>query len=163
MNSTESLDKKQESQEHIEREDNKLVAVRREKLADIRQKNKVAFPNDFAQVDWMQSLQESFQAFSKEQLEAQGNKAQVAGRMMFNRGAFMVVQDMTGQIQLYINRQTLSAEKLAEIKTWDLGDIIGAKGVVHKSNKGDLYIDLEEVVLLTKSLRPLPEKFKGLY
>jgi len=162
MNSTESLEKKHESREHIEKEENKLVALRREKLAEIRQKNKVAFPNDFAQVDWMQQLQQSFNEFSKEQLEAQGNKAQVAGRIMFNRGAFMVVQDMTGQIQLYVNRQTLSAEKLSEIKTWDLGDIVGAKGVVHKSNKGDLYIDLEEVVLLTKSLRPLPEKFKGL-
>ena len=82
--------------------------------------------------------------------------------MVRNRGAFIVIQDMTGQIQLYVNRKVLPKELLTDIKSWDLGDIVGAKGVLHKSNKGDLYVDMTSCEHLVKSLRPLPDKFKGL-
>jgi lysyl-tRNA synthetase class 2 len=74
----------------------------------------------------------------------------------------MLLQDMTGQIQAYVNRKALSPELLADQKTWDLGDIIGISGPVHKSGKGDLYVDMQEAQLLTKSLRPLPDKHHGL-
>ncbi len=144
------------------KEDNKLIALRREKLHEIRKTNKCAFPNDFRREHFTQDLQDAFHSLSKSELEEKATVVTVAGRIMFNRGSFIVIQDMSGQIQLYVNRQALLPEKLAEIKTWDLGDIIGARGVLHKSNKGDLYVDLQEVQLLTKSLQPLPEKYKGL-
>jgi len=74
----------------------------------------------------------------------------------------MVLQDVSGQIQLYINRQVLDEESLAEIKSWDIGDIVGVRGSLQRSGKGDLYVDMHEAQLLTKSLRPLPDKYHGL-
>jgi len=79
-----------------------------------------------------------------------------------NRGAFLLIQDGSAQIQLYINRKVLDADTLEGIKTWDLGDIVAARGPLHKSGKGDLYINMEEAQLLTKALRPLPDKYHGL-
>ncbi|MBE9540357.1 MAG: lysine--tRNA ligase, partial [Proteobacteria bacterium] len=79
-----------------------------------------------------------------------------------NRGAFLLIQDGSVQIQLYINRKVLGEETLADIKSWDLGDIVAASGPLHKSGKGDLYINIEQAQLLTKALRPLPDKFHGL-
>ena len=81
---------------------------------------------------------------------------------MLNRGSFIVLQDSTSRLQVYVNRKTLPEETLAEIKTWDLGDIIGAEGTLARSGKGDLYVDMTNVRLLTKSLRPLPDKHHGL-
>ena len=81
---------------------------------------------------------------------------------MLNRGAFMVLQDMSGRIQVYVDRKGLPAETLEAIKTWDLGDIIGAEGTLARSGKGDLYVHMTSVRLLTKSLRPLPDKHHGL-
>jgi lysyl-tRNA synthetase class 2 len=74
----------------------------------------------------------------------------------------MVLQDVSGQIQLYINRKVLSEAEAAEVKTWDIGDIVGIEGPVQRSGKGDLYVDMQSVAMLTKSLRPLPDKFHGL-
>jgi lysyl-tRNA synthetase class 2 len=73
-----------------------------------------------------------------------------------------VIADVGGQIQLYVNRETLPAATLAEIKTWDIGDIVGASGVLHRSGKGDLYVNMDSARLLTKALRPLPDKYHGL-
>ncbi len=81
----------------------------------------------------------------------------VAGRVVRNRGAFMVLQDMSGRIQLYVNKEARPFAKRV-----DLGDIIGVSGLLHKSGKGDLYVDMAQYQLLTKNLRPLPDKFKGL-
>ena len=93
-------------------------------------------------------------------------KVTVAGRMMLKRvmgkAAFAQVQDMTGRIQVYVNRKTLSEETLAAVKTWDMGDIIAAEGTLARSGKGDLYVEMTSVRLLTKSLRPLPDKHHGL-
>jgi lysyl-tRNA synthetase class 2 len=86
----------------------------------------------------------------------------VAGRVMLNRGSFIVIQDMTGRIQLYVPRKELDAEVLATIKGLDLGDIIAVEGYIGRSGKGDLYVHIEQFELLTKSLRPLPDKFHGL-
>ena len=142
-------------------DDNRLVAERRGKLAAIREERN-AYPNDFRPNAYAADLQSEFSEFEKPELVEKDHKVSIAGRIVRNRGAFMLLQDMTGQIQAYINRKALSPELLADQKTWDLGDIIGITGPVHKSGKGDLYVDMQEAQLLTKSLRPLPDKHHGL-
>ncbi len=142
-------------------DENRLVALRREKLAAIRA-NGVAYPNKFRRDSLAEELQEKFRDTDKPGLAELNHKVKVAGRIMLNRGAFMELQDMSGRIQLYVNRKALSKETLTEVKSWDLGDIIGVEGTVQRSGKGDLFVDMEVVQLLTKSLRPLPEKHKGL-
>ncbi len=142
-------------------EENKLIALRREKLQYKRGQG-VAFPNDFRRKDLAQGLQQELGEKSKEELKALDRRASVAGRIMARRGPFLVIQDMSGRIQFYVDRKGLPTELLEEIKTWDIGDIVGGEGPVHKSGKGDLYVNLKSAVLLTKSLRPLPEKWHGL-
>jgi lysyl-tRNA synthetase class 2 len=142
-------------------EENKLIALRREKLAELRE-NGQAFPNNFRRTAFAEELFDSFGDESKEELEQENRHFSVVGRVMLNRGAFIVIEDVSGRIQLYVNRKGLPEAVLASIKSWDIGDIVGARGPLHKSGKGDLYINMEEALLLTKSLRPLPEKHKGL-
>ncbi|WP_456448869.1 lysine--tRNA ligase, partial [Thiolapillus sp.] len=142
-------------------EENKLIALRREKLQRKREQG-VAFPNDFRREDLAADLNAELGDKSKEELETLDRQAKVAGRIMAKRGPFLVIQDMSGRIQFYVDRKGLPAELLEDIKTWDIGDIVGGEGPVHKSGKGDLYINLKNAVLLTKSLRPLPEKWHGL-
>ncbi|MTI14097.1 lysine--tRNA ligase [Sansalvadorimonas verongulae] len=144
-----------------QQDENKLIALRREKLGAIR-KERNAYPNTFRRDSYAARLQEECKDMSKPDLEAAGKRASVAGRIVLNRGAFMVLQDMTGRIQAYVNRKTLDKAVLAEIKTLDLGDIIGISGNLQRSGKGDLFVEIEEFELLTKALRPLPEKHKGL-
>jgi lysyl-tRNA synthetase class 2 len=142
-------------------EDNKLIAERRAKLASIREQRN-AFPNSFRRSDYANDLQDELGDKEKEDLEVLDRRASVAGRIMAKRGPFLVLQDMTGRIQTYVDKKKLPEAQLPEIKTWDIGDIIGCEGPVHKSGKGDLYVYMESVELLTKSLRPLPDKFHGL-
>jgi lysyl-tRNA synthetase class 2 len=142
-------------------EENRLIAERRAKLAAIREKRN-AFPNDFRRDAYAQQLQEELGEHDKAALEALDRHAAIAGRIMAKRGPFMVLQDMSGRIQTYIDKKKLPEALTDEIKSWDIGDIIFAKGPVHKSGKGDLYVYMEEGGLLTKSLRPLPDKFHGL-
>ncbi len=142
-------------------EENRLIAERRAKLSAIREKRN-AFPNHFRREDYAQRLQDELADKSKEELEALGRQASIAGRIMAKRGPFMVLQDMSGRIQVYVDKKQFPAELADEIKTWDIGDIISATGPVHKSGKGDLYVNMTETSLLTKSLRPLPDKFHGL-
>ncbi|UYZ84588.1 lysine--tRNA ligase [Entomomonas sp. E2T0] len=145
-----------------QQDENKLIAQRKEKLAALRDKNSVAFPNDFRRNSYITDLLAFGEGKDKETLEADKKQIKIAGRLMLNRGAFLVVQDMTSRIQLYVDRKNLPEETLVDIKTWDLGDIIGAEGYLSRSNKGDLFIHLQDVRLLTKSLRPLPDKHHGL-
>jgi lysyl-tRNA synthetase class 2 len=142
-------------------EENKLIAERRGKLAALRTQGN-AFPNDFRRTALAADLQREYGECSKEELEAANREFAVAGRLVRNRGAFLLLQDGSDQIQLYINRQGLSEDTLAQIKGWDLGDIVAARGPLHKSGKGDLYINMVEARLLTKALRPLPDKYHGL-
>ena len=137
-------------------DENKLIAERRAKLAELRAGGN-PFPNDFRPEQKAQALQQAYGTSSKEELETLGKKVSVAGRIVRNRGAFMVLQDGSGQIQLYVTKE---AREFA--KVLDLGDIVGVAGVLHKSGKGDLYVNMEEYQLLTKALRPLPDKFHGL-
>lgn len=142
-------------------EENKLIAERRQKLAGIREQGN-AFPNQFRRSDYCADLQKQFAEHEKAQLEELDHSASVAGRIMRKRGPFMVLQDVSGEIQLYIDRKGLDEATLENIKTWDIGDIVGASGPVHRSGKGDLYVNMRSAQLLTKSLRPLPDKFHGL-
>lgn len=112
-------------------EENRLVTLRREKLAAIRAKG-VAFPNKFRRDSLAGDLQEQFKDHDKAALEGLNHPVKVAGRIMLNRGAFMELQDMSGRIQLYVNRKQLPKETLDAIKTWDLGDIIGVEGAVQR-------------------------------
>ena len=137
-------------------DDNRLIAERREKLAALREEGK-AFPNSFRRDSYAADLQEQYGEKTKEELAEAGIKVSIAGRVMLNRGAFGVIQDMSGRIQFYVNKE---ARKFA--KSLDLGDIVGITGELHKSGKGDLYVDMGEYELLTKNLRPLPDKHKGL-
>ena len=136
-------------------------AERRVKLAALREQG-VAFPNDFRRDNYCEDLQKQYADKTKEELAEAAIPVKVAGRIMLNRGSFMVIQDMTGRIQVYVNRKTLSEETLAAVKTWDMGDIIAAEGTLARSGKGDLYVEMTSVRLLTKSLRPLPDKHHGL-
>lgn len=144
-----------------QQDENKLIALRREKLADIRAKRN-AFPNDFSRDVLADELQSKFAEKTKEELSELNQRANIAGRIMARRGPFLLLQDMSGRIQAYIDRKGLEKELIKEIDTWDIGDIIGVSGPISKSGKGDLYVKMETVMLLTKSLRPLPEKFHGL-
>ncbi|WP_352337791.1 lysine--tRNA ligase [Psychrobacter sp. 16-MNA-CIBAN-0192] len=146
---------------------NELIAQLQSKLDDIKASGKQPYPNQFKRTDYAQDLQTVFDGLSKQDIadkDAKGEKTQVnvAGRVMLNRGAFIVIQDMTGRIQLYVARKELSEETLAGIKSLDLGDIVGVSGYIGRSGKGDLYVHIEEISLLTKSLRPMPNKFHGL-
>ena len=159
---TEQNNQPQQTEAELQQEENKLIAQRRDKLQAKRDSGETAFPNSFRRNAYAQDLQDKYAEHTKEQLAELGDRAAVAGRIMLNRGAFMVLQDMTGRIQLYVDRKGLPKEKLAEIKTWDLGDIVGIEGTLQRSGKGDLYVNMETAELLTKSLRPLPDKHKGL-
>jgi len=149
------------SEQDQAQDENKLIAERRAKLDAIREQRN-AFPNDFRRTAEAGDLQREHGERSKDELEAADQHFSVAGRLIRNRGAFLLIQDGSDQIQLYVNRKGLDAGTLAEIKGWDLGDIVGASGPLHKSGKGDLYINMEEARLLTKALRPLPDKYHGL-
>ena len=159
--SDQQLDPQALTHEEHQHEENKLIALRKEKLAAIREQGN-AFPNDFRREHYCADLQKQYAEKTKEELAEAAIAVKVAGRIMLNRGSFMVIQDMSGRIQVYVNRKTLSAETLEAIKHWDLGDIISAVGTLARSGKGDLYVEMTDVRLLTKSLRPLPDKFHGL-
>ena len=142
-------------------DENRLIAERRAKLAALREAGP-AFPNDFRRTALAGDLQSDFESQDKAELEEADHWFSVAGRLIRNRGAFLLIQDGSGTIQLYLNRDTLSEEAVQAIKTWDLGDIVAASGPLHRSGKGDLYINMDEGRLLTKALRPLPDKYHGL-
>ena len=142
-------------------DENRLIAERRAKLEAIRARRN-AYPNDFRRDALAGELQTAYAGDSREALEARGLRVRVAGRVMRIRGPFLVIDDVSGQIQLYVNREWLDEQTLAEIRTWDIGDIVGAEGLVHRSGKGDLYVNMQSARLLAKALRPLPDKYHGL-
>ena len=143
-------------------DENKLIVERRGKLSYIREQGQAtAFPNSFRRSDFAAKLQESFGDKDKDELEALHHEVSVAGRIMAKRGPFMVLQDVSGQIQLYADK-AVQADIKERYGHWDVGDLVGVRGPLHKSGRGDLYVTLARYELLTKSLRPLPEKFHGL-
>ena len=126
-----------------EQDENKLIAERRAKLANKREKGN-AFPNGFRREHYCADLQREYGEKTKPELEQLALPVSVAGRVMLNRGAFLVIQDMSGRIQLYVDRKGLDKDVLKDIKTWDLGDIVGVAGTLQKSGKGDLYVQIEQ-------------------
>ena len=146
-------------------EEHHLIAERRAKLRALREKG-IAFPSDFRRNVMAGELQAEYENKSKEELEAEPVRVSVAGRVMAKRlmgkASFIQILDESGRIQLYVQRDAIGAEAYQDFKTWDLGDIVGGEGVLFRTNKGELSVKVDEIRLLTKSLRPLPEKFKGL-
>ncbi len=143
-------------------DENKLIAERRTKLNAIRQRCSAnGFPNQFRRKHYAQDLQQAHGHKDKETLEQEAHQVSIAGRIMAKRGPFLLLQDMSGRIQAYADKATQQDIK-ERYGVLDIGDIIGVTGLVHKSGKGDLYVEMHKYELLTKSLRPLPEKFHGL-
>lgn len=142
-------------------DENKLIALRREKLTELRQQG-VAFPNNFIRENTSAELIEKYGSKGKEELEQLAAQAILAGRIIRMRGPFTVIQDGLGQMQIYINNKTLPADQTTQLKSLDLGDIIGVQGEVFRTGKGELTLRAASFQLLTKSLRPLPDKHKGL-
>ena len=143
-------------------EENKLIAERRAKLEHIRKECKAnGHPNDFRRDSLAGDLQAEFGEKNKEELEELNHIVAIAGRVMAKRGPFLVIQETSGRIQAYAAKP-VQKELKEKYQGLDIGDIVGVKGALHKSGKGDLYVNMEEYVLLTKALRPLPEKFHGL-
>ena len=148
-------------------DENKLIQQRREKLKQLREMGN-AFPNDFRRDSISGELHAEYDGKSAEELEAMAQRVKVAGRLMSRRimgkASFAHLQDMSGQIQLFVQRDNLPENFYNQEfkKNWDIGDIIAAEGVLFKTKTGELSIRVDGLNLLTKSLRPLPEKFHGL-
>jgi lysyl-tRNA synthetase, class II len=146
-------------------EDNQLITERREKLALIRQQG-IAFPNDFKPQHHTGQLASQHGESTHEALEAAAAHVVIAGRLMLKRvmgkASFGTLQDSSGQIQLFITKDALGEELYSAFKHWDLGDILGAEGTLFKTKTGELSVRVSQLRLLTKSLRPLPDKFHGL-
>ncbi|MCK8515676.1 lysine--tRNA ligase [Methylonatrum kenyense] len=146
-------------------DDNKLIAQRREKLAALREAGN-PFPNGFRRDAFAEDLQKTFAEYDIDQLETADVRVRVAGRMLAKRvmgkASFTSIQDMSGRIQLFLARDELPEGQYPAFKTWDVGDIVGAEGVLFRTRKGELSVRCDSVQLLTKSLRPLPEKYHGL-
>ena len=146
-------------------DDNQLIAERREKLAAIRQHG-IAFPNDFKPTHRAADLLRLHGNQTNEELEPLAVKVSVAGRLMLKRvmgkASFGTLQDASGRIQLFVTKDALGEEVYNAFKHWDLGDILGAEGTLFKTKTGELSVRVTTLRLLTKSLRPLPDKFHGM-
>ena len=144
---------------------NELLALRRAKLDDLRSKGN-AFPNNFKRNALAADLHSSYDSFKASELEKKKVAVSVAGRIMLQRimgkASFITIQDLTGQIQAYIKSDNVDEETYKEFKKWDLGDVVGIKGKLFKTKTNELTVEAESIFLLTKSLRPLPEKHVGL-
>jgi lysyl-tRNA synthetase class 2 len=152
-------------QEHTEIDENRLIAERRAKLAALRDAGQ-AYPNDFRKDTTSGELHRRFGETEAEQLEAVEEQFSVAGRIMAKRVmgkiAFVRLQDRSGSIQLMIQRDNLPEGVFQQFKHWDVGDLVGGRGRIVRTQKGELSIRVGELRLLAKSLRPLPEKWHGL-
>jgi lysyl-tRNA synthetase class 2 len=146
-------------------DDNQIIAERRAKLNAIREQG-VAFPNDFERKHLSGNLHAEYGEMTHDELEAAQIHVAVAGRMMLKRvmgkASFATIQDMGGKIQLFISNGDTGEEAHNAFKHFDLGDIVGAAGMLFKTKTGELSVRVTQVRLLTKALRPLPEKFHGL-
>jgi lysyl-tRNA synthetase class 2 len=148
-------------------DENHLIAERRAKLATLRSQG-VAFPNDFRRTDFAQDLQDAYadaDRWSGETLEAEGRQVALAGRLLAKRvmgkAAFAQIQDMSGRIQLFL-QSTALGEQYDAFKGWDVGDIVAATGTLMRTKTGELSVRVDALRLMTKSLRPLPDKWHGL-
>ncbi|MCM3791118.1 lysine--tRNA ligase [Domibacillus indicus] len=145
---------------------NDQLLVRREKMRALQEKGLDPFGGRFERSHTAESVAAEFESFSKEELEEKGAEVVVAGRIMTKRGkgkaGFAHVQDLTGQIQIYVRKDAVGEEQYDLFTSTDLGDIVGVRGKVFKTNVGELSVKATEYVFLTKALRPLPDKHHGL-
>ena len=155
-------------------DENQLIAERREKLKALREAQAaghgVAFPNDFKPENHAANLHQAHGETAAEDLNGDGAarvQVKIAGRMMLKRvmgkASFATLQDSTGRFQVYITRDDVGEEVYNAFKHWDLGDIVGAEGHLFKTRTGELSIHASQIRLLTKSLRPMPDKFHGIH
>jgi lysyl-tRNA synthetase class 2 len=146
-------------------DENRIIAERRAKLAALRAEGN-AYPNDFRRTALAGDLHAQYDALDNAALEARPTHVAVAGRMMLKRvmgkACFGTLQDMSSRIQLYVTLDGVGAKALDAFKHWDLGDIVGATGTLFKTKTGELSVKCDGVRLLSKALRPLPEKFHGM-
>ncbi|KVE27216.1 lysine--tRNA ligase [Burkholderia singularis] len=146
-------------------DENLIIAERRDKLRALREQG-VVYPNDFRPTHHAADLQAEHADADKEALEAKSLEVAIAGRMMLKRvmgkASFATVQDGSGQIQFFVTPADVGADTYEAFKKWDLGDIVAARGVLFRTNKGELSVKCTALRLLSKALRPLPDKFHGL-
>lgn len=145
---------------------NDQLRVRREKMNDLREKGYDPFGKRFDRTHLADELIKQFGELDKEDIEQKNISVIIAGRIMTKRGkgkaGFAHIQDLTNQIQIYVRQDAVGEEQYGIFDTADLGDIVGVSGTLFKTKVGELSIKVEDFQLLTKSLRPLPEKFHGL-
>lgn len=161
---SEPEDPKNERQESGQSE-NEIIAVRKSRLDELRARGN-PFPNDFRRQHEAMQLHRTYGEKTKEELKEILAPTAVAGRIvlrrMMGKASFITLQDVSGRIQLYVRQSDVGDEVYREYKKWDIGDIVGASGTVMKTNTGELSVNVADIRLLTKSLRPLPDKHKGL-
>ena len=161
---TEHSDAEQKN-EDSEHDENRYIAQRREKLVQLRAQGQ-AYPNHFERGHLAASLLEQYQNLTREDLEAQSVEVSLAGRMMFKRvmgkASFAQLRDMSGTLQIFVQREAVGEDTYEAFKHSDIGDIYGVNGVLFLTKTGELTIKVKTIELLTKALRPLPEKFHGL-
>src|ERR1700731_4918065 len=145
-------------------DENHLIAERRAKLAKLRERGN-AFPNDFRRDALAADILTAYGEKSAEALDAAAVGVRVAGRMrakrVMGKASFAKLEDSSGAIQVFLQQQALG-EAYEEFKGWDVGDVIGAEGILFRTTTNELSLRAERVVLLTKSLRPLPDKWHGI-
>ena len=150
--------------DNLPQDENKLIAERRDKLRALRGQG-IAFPNDFHPDAFAGDLQREFEGQDAAAIEAAARRVKVAGRMLLKRGqgkvSFVQIQDMTGRVQLFVQANAVG-DVYEAFKSWDVGDIVGAEGPLMRTKTGELSVKVESLRLLTKSLRPLPDKWHGL-
>ncbi|MCZ6501082.1 MAG: lysine--tRNA ligase [Gammaproteobacteria bacterium] len=146
-------------------DENEIIALRKARLAELRVEGN-AFPNDFRRQHEAMDLHKAFGEKTKQELQEDSVATAVAGRIvlrrMMGKASFITIQDVSGRIQLYIRQSDVGDDVYNSFKRWDIGDIIGAQGTLMVTNTGELTVNVSLLRLLTKSLRPLPDKHKGL-
>ena len=149
---------------HPIEDENSQIIERRQKLTALRAGKSSAFPNDFQPTHYAGALQSKFVEQDKEALAALSHSVNLAGRIMLKRvmgkASFITIQDRSGRMQIYLRQDELS--NYEDFKHWDLGDMVGVSGLLFRTNAGELSVHASAIKLLTKALRPLPDKFHGL-
>jgi len=155
----------EQNNEDSGQDENRYIALRRDKLALLRTRGQ-AYPNHFERTDFAGTLLEQYAELSREDLEQQGVEVCLAGRMMFKRvmgkASFAQLRDMSGTLQIFVQRDAIGEDAYDAFKHSDIGDIFGVNGMLFQTKTGELTIKVKALELLTKALRPLPEKFHGL-
>ena len=145
-------------------EENHIITERRAKLAALREAG-VAYPNDFRRTDLFGDLKDKYADKTAEELEELKVEVAVSGRMMLKRvmgkAAFATVRDFTGDMQYFVTKGEVGEDVYAAFKTWDLGDIVAARGTLFRTRTGELSVRTTEIRLMTKNIRPLPDNGFG--